>query len=133
MEITPTYVTFEQAKKLKEKGYPQLNKGLYYTKDKEHCLVGWGFNDRTENSFAQYSTPEQWQVLEWFRVNHGIWITIFIMEKEKIDGSGWECYYDYSIKQMKIGLINISKKLEEFNFPQEATSAAIDYVLNNLI
>jgi hypothetical protein len=77
MEVNPTYVTFEQAKKLKEKGYPQLNKGLYYTKDKEHCLVGWGFNDRSETSFAQYSAPEHWQVFNWFR-EKGYYGEIFV-------------------------------------------------------
>jgi hypothetical protein len=127
MEITPTYVTFEQAKKLKDKGW-NLKCKKYYN----GSLLQNSRGSNLKECYKIYA-PEHWQVVEWLRVNHGIWITIFIMEKEKIDGSGWECYYDYSIKQMKIGLINISKKLEEFNFPQEATSAGIDYVLDNLI
>jgi hypothetical protein len=126
--MKPTYVTFEQAKKLKEKGFNEPVKILWNDRGTE-LVYGSLPNSLTD----YYSAPEQWMVIEWLRVKHGIWITVFIMEKEKIDGSGWECYYDYSIKQMKIGLINISKKFEEFNTPQEATSVAIDHVLDKLI
>jgi hypothetical protein len=128
-EITPTYVTFEQAKKLKEKGYPQLNKGLYYTKDKEHCLVGWGFNDRTENSFAQYSAPKQWQVLEWFRVNHGIVIYNEFMISPSNNFRPIVVWKDSEelLRNKKILTNNCSP------YPQEAISSAIDYTLDKLI
>lgn len=69
-------VNFELAKLLKEKGFPQLNTGLYYTKDKEHCLVGWGFNDRTEESFAQYSAPTIAEVVMWLYEKHGVDVKI---------------------------------------------------------
>lgn len=69
-------ISFETAVLAKEKGFPQLNQGVYFTKEKEHCLVGWGFNDRTDNSLAQYSAPTQSLLQKWLREVHEIIIYV---------------------------------------------------------
>ncbi len=143
MEIKPTYVTFEQAKLLKEKGFG-IGCEHYY----EHALTskkdiqdgyggpfGWkkgethlqstGFflnsskYDSSNKSWFLCEAPEQWQVIEWLRINHGIWIGVL---EHKIKGEG--NYYE-SI----VGVMTFSG----YNSPQETYSAAFDYVLNNLI
>lgn len=78
--MTETLITFETAKLAKEKGFNQLNQGLYYTDDKNHCLVGWGFNDRTETSFAKYSAPTQSELQKWLREKHTIIVLVGLKE-----------------------------------------------------
>lgn len=125
-----TPVNFLIAKMLKEKGYPQLNKGLYYTKDKEHCLVGWGFNDRTENSFAQYSAPTIAEVVMWLYEKHGIWVTVNLITEKILNASQDGFFYEINGKGWETEDIIYS---EEFNSPTEAYEAAIEYTLNELI
>jgi hypothetical protein len=135
MEIKSTYVTFEQAKLLKEKGFnyrvykeytPQFD-FITDTDTSANCVIGGecAMKYAAEDSFA---APEQWQVVEWLRVNHGIWIQIEFGKDEDQIWFDWYIYklelgYDYSNESSYSG----------FNSPQEATSAAINYVLNNLI
>jgi hypothetical protein len=55
-------VSFKTAKLAKEKGFPQLNEGLYFTKDKDHCLIGWGFDN-----IREFSAPTQTILHRWLR------------------------------------------------------------------
>jgi hypothetical protein len=176
-EIKPAYATFEQAKLLKEKG---LNDHFYHRQgedstrwvsckycydplDESKTLQLW--SDNIESSTKErlerlISAPEQWQVVEWLRVNHGIWIEL---RMGKDSNSVW---FDYDIfstikprKDDELGeegveyeedpnerFLNwdtthdslIDEKFEVFtktshDSPQEAYSAAFDYILNNLI
>jgi len=137
-EIKPKYVTFEQAKLLKEKGF-NLPCFYYYENDKliEPYLENGSSTD-TEfkvelsdllehfNKWSKrISVPEQWQVVEWLRVNHGIWVWV-----EK--GRNPENFYP---------VIDSGKEIASFKYlpkmwrdtPQEVYSAAFDYILKELI
>ncbi len=119
-QIKPTYVTFEQARKLKQKECDIKTETIFQYSDEE----GW---NKVEN-FPKYyakgcshcNRPEQWQVIEWLRVVHGIWVYVFRHDNNQffwsIDSTQEEFTSDNS-----------------FISPQEAYSAAFDYVLNNLI
>lgn len=158
--IKPTYVTFEQAKLLKEKGF-DIHMSHYYFEDsefKEHSLKGsngyYGdeyevhlsqFNENWNNKwltkksgdrcfgcskdrgyFETYSAPEQWQVVEWLRINHGIWVDVFPHSQLE----SWWCaqiYKGNNIKDFK------DSPYKGYKTPQEAYSAAIDYILKELI
>jgi hypothetical protein len=157
-KIEPEYVTFEQAKWLKEKGF-NLPTTHYYFEDgefKEHSLKGtngyygeeyeFNLSDFNENwndkfltkksgdrcfgcskdteYFKTYSAPEQWQVVEWLRVNHGIWV----YTKPVLDEDGEWIFKSY------IKLMN-DFKAKEYQTklcrePQEAYNAAFDYIKN---
>lgn len=123
-----TPISFELAKLLKEKGFPQLNQGVYYTKDKEHCLVGWGFNDRSETSFAQYSAPIIAEIVMWLYEKHEIWIypkmSFKIINDESLDS-----FTPVIERRFEFEINNLG----EFNSPKEAYESAINYILNNLI
>jgi hypothetical protein len=157
--IQPKYVTFEQAKLLKQKGFDIP------------CGYKWGLTEHAENSnditiegtvyslychrdfgiyaiqiknwndelvyvggewvpIDAFSAPEQHQVVEWLRVNHGIWVESSLIK-------------DFTYTPFKTfwygRIINLNKEeadihnTEEFNTPHEAYSVAFDYVLNNLI
>lgn len=97
MEIKPIYCSFEQAKLFKEKGLLQYDK-----------------NDYLER-------PQQWEITEWLRINHGIWVSVGY--------SG-----DKTVYMMTTNLNgDILWNEKGFNSPQEAYSAAFDYVLKELI
>jgi signal peptidase I len=101
MEIKPTYVTFEQAKLLKEKGF------------------------EVKEVRGGYLVPEQWQVVEWLRVKHGIWTVVNWGTNN--DEVVW--YYGIS----KIGINSAFMEKPYYKTPQEAISAAFDYCLKELI
>lgn len=126
-EIKPTYVTFEQAKWLKDKGYK--SKSRYYDgSGKLVSVPNIPENDyRHTNNYMQtfrWEAPEQWQVVEWLRINHNI--DLYVRKVRAMDNSTgymWVIFEGDSLP--------ISKKLDS---PQEAYSAAFDYIrLNNLI
>ncbi len=125
MEIKPTYVTFEQAKLLKEKGFDV---------DTEHHYNIDGEQYKPIFTSTDISAPEQWQVIEWLRVNHSIDLQAI-------------CNYGVLGRTYRMGIIFINKEKEvdtvflrpmdtpfefiEFNSPQEAYSAAFDYIKEN--
>jgi hypothetical protein len=77
-------------------------------------------------------------LIEWLRVNHGIWIYTYsvapyISEDEDYPKIVWVSKIQ-KFKEFDI-FVNTDNELaiNHFNTPQEAYSAAFDYVLNNLI
>jgi hypothetical protein len=132
-EIKPTYVTFEQAKKLKEKGFIGiLCKSKYWDDSTKEVASDEDGEYRKANENESFlERPEQGVVIEWLRVNHGIWISVKVIkwdyEKDTIK-------FNYNI--CKLNPNNPSNIIDfeyNFNTPQEAISEAIDYVLEHLI
>jgi hypothetical protein len=134
MEIKLTYATFEQAKKLKEKGFNVECRNYYLEKDKalyegfedeywgDYRCRNWNADVIGIKPFQGFvSAPEQWQIVEWLRVNHGLWVSIGY--------SGDKTVYMMTTKLNGDVLWNE----KGFNSPQESYSAAFDYILNNLI
>ena len=133
-EIKPTYVTFEQAKWLKEKGFK--GRSRYYGGSGELVEVPNIIeNDyrHTNNEMQRFrwEAPEQHQVVEWLRINHGIWVSV---------GVGNLFYEDkffilikkYNIDRWELTPLD-NESHSPYDTPQEAYSAAFDYILNNLI
>jgi hypothetical protein len=123
-EIKPTYITFEQAKWLKEKGFDESCRMLIngaYEPFHLNLIETQYFQNNSVLLKDCYSAPEQWQVVEWLRVNHGIWIWV-------------ENYPNEDNFTPQIPKANLSKILGYYKSPQEAYSAAFDYIKdNNLI
>ena len=138
-KIEPHYVDFNTAKWLKEKGF-DVNVKSYYTTSEEFTPKDYYYfgNEINYNSPVNdvntingtISRPEQWQVVEWLRVNHGIHAII----DKSIDRNynGWW----FKILEQKIESENpkfIDESVNYFDSPQEAYSAAFDYILKELI
>lgn len=123
-----TFVSFELAKKLKEKGFPQRTFGNYnmvgstYYQDGRHYKYGCVCDKEDA-----YTAPTIAQVLKWLFdekqlfVNidcnicdkFGLFFTIYKKGEET-----WEaCWYDENY----------------YNKPEEAAIAGIEYVLNEII
>ena len=147
--MNPIYVTFEQAKILREKGFKWLcnyfysqNGNLYprtVTSGDEptpydpadfyenfNTIVFYNVDNKYQTVF---SAPEQWQVVEWLREKYGIWVHV------RRDGGWWiPIIEDFSNeKEEGTKIIEMENVPVCFYSPKEAYSAAFDYVLNNLI
>jgi hypothetical protein len=137
-EVKPTYVTFEQAKRLKEKGlyFPLSSDNYYWTSDGERIA---SYNWFTPEELSNYvDSLQQWQVVEWLRVNHGIWIGLVADcdYKFKFEINTWSWYElekSHRLGHRVLGETMWDTSSKPFDSPQEAYSAAFSYVLNNLI
>jgi hypothetical protein len=122
-EIKPTYVTFEQYESYCDLKLLQLlyDKGFRFKLETEgHRVINnlseQRFNEGDVsycNNYITYSV-----VVEWLRINHGIWVSIRV-----------------SNNKFNLLVTNLSGDIlfndSAFNTPQEAYSAAFDYIKNN--
>ncbi|HNT70581.1 MAG TPA: hypothetical protein PKI83_02870, partial [Bacteroidales bacterium] len=90
MEIKPTYVTFEQAKWLKEIGF-DIYSNVAYNGKGEVLDESPTYNKEYYMTLKDFIyRPEQWQVVEWLRVKHSIWISVYTMDKFLPNGNDRE-------------------------------------------
>ena len=135
-----TPISFEIAKLLKEKGFEQNHEvgiicRIQNTVNKNYEKTRAIKQSDLDNLWSVFNEiyPTIAEVIMWLYEKHRIWATVYTMDKWLPNGNDREQLFDYSLKQMKLGLIDIPKKPEEFNSPTEAYEAAIDYILKNLI
>lgn len=137
MTIEPKYVTFDQAKKLKEKGFNVPSNHLYCIgfgslkarpdvipntiKDDEGNVLG--FKDRTAYHDQPHLAlaPEQYKVRDWLATKN-IWV-----EVKPTYEYGWS----YNVFSLTTG--NILAEDCHFSTSTEAYSAAFDYILDKII
>lgn len=137
------YVTLEQAKLLKEKGfdvrledswveqYPHIIESNY-TKFNDIEFEGFEpkiLNTKSylhDNNYKIHAPAyEQHEVIDWLLEKHDIWVNVnWYIENNIIK---WNYIID------KIGNFKQLDYLKNFNSPQEAYSSAFDYILKNLI
>jgi hypothetical protein len=133
-EIKPTHITFEQYESYCDLKLLQLlyDKGFRFKLETEghrviNNLAEQRFNEGDVsycNNYITYSV-----VVEWLRVNHGIWVRV----EPDWDGMWWAQIKSNSIPHARIGKWQVITACAPYNSPQEAYSAAFDYVLNNLL
>jgi hypothetical protein len=129
--MEPKYITFEQAKWLKEKGFNEPCDSIYKEDGEFQSYKNVGdirthFNNSepiNPKTWHRYDTsaPEQHQVVDWIWTNYGIWISLGLSTENVF------YYHGYNSKNSKkrffYGVY--------FSSPQEAYSAAFDYIKNN--
>jgi hypothetical protein len=135
------FVTFETAKKLKEKGFPQKffgkceMQGACYIDDGRFYINGC----ITEVEKA-YTAPTISQVLKWLRVDRCFHVSPDLVSDYSVDADGNICeewaYWSYSIHHIIDGVLyrdyNQFDNIEYKSY-EEAAIAGIEYVLDNLI
>ena len=128
IHLIPTYATFEQSKLLKEKGFNISCKEGWYVAQLDP-YKGQLFPDDTGGKH-EIEKPEQWQVVEWLRVNHDIWIEVHHIKTFGVNRFHiiiWKYgEEDYHTIHCGNGV-----GYEVWDTPQEAYSAAFDYIFNN--
>jgi hypothetical protein len=132
MEIKPHYVNFNTAKLLKEKGLVAKSDRYWvkmtedsYTEMADRQLedldsdIGIGGN-------LVITKYQQWQVVEWLLLKYGIWVGVNPLLNNK---------FFYNIIDLKSKSLLPINSGDESNYnytsPQEAYSAAFDYIINN--
>jgi len=153
--IEPAYVTFEQAIALKEKGFDEECSHSY--KEVEPIVLYQHQDKKYNNSFKKewqntvrknshmdnavinrYSAPEQWQVVEWLRINHGIWVGLIADDDYtfKFEINTWSWYEPekcHRLGHRVLGKSMWGTSSKPYDSPQKAYLSAFDYILNNLI
>jgi len=130
---TEDYVSFETAKLLKEKGFPQ---------DTVSCNTCYKYNGNFCNNARSmsgvdreicYIAPTKYMALKWLRDLPEIAYCIFIFA----DGEMGELHYVFEIQEINNDLLKCNGSLEIeyncFDTYEEACEAAIKYCLENLI
>lgn len=121
--MTEDFITFELAKKLKEKGYT-LDTAFHYDDNGVIIVSLVEFDER-----CVYPCPEIHQVLKWLREKNAMHISISLYSK------GWYCdvyTYEYYEEYREYDAKHVVQ-LDEFSAYEEAALAGIEYVLDNLI
>jgi len=129
MEIKPTYVTFEQAKLLKEKGYCNGSIKSYFVETGRYSNFTNSCNNKIEED--RIEAPEQWQVVEWLLQKYRLDVIIRYPESKTNKVSGINSvYYDLEIYRLQDGDAHkLFKFIQISNNKQKAYSAAIDHIL----
>jgi hypothetical protein len=127
MNIKPTFVTLQQAKLLNDNKF-NIDCRNHWEEGKRSTTPDiWEINGYGEAATNSYPAPEQWQVVEYLRINHNIWIVVNL---DSVHNEG----IMYFANVIKFGKHHKCKhKTIFYKTPQEAYSAAFDYVLNNMI
>lgn len=125
------FVTFEIAKKLKEKGFPQhITEDAYIIDNDEEDKYQIG--DRLPiplipDYMNDIAAPTISQVLKWFRKKYSIHISTKPYSCE--DGLMWL----YEIRKFNKNIVFVMANKTGFVEEEQASIAGIEYVLDNLI
>lgn len=141
--IKPSYVTFEQAKWLNEKGfdYHKLFEDFsdyYFDRKVQGRIHISDFSKGEDPDNNWIPVPEQHQVVEWIRINYNIWVSVFTNKAENWS-TIWSFRLDWIYPEDHPDLEDIEPKQykipnyinNKFNLPKDAYSAAFDYIQNN--
>lgn len=149
------FVTFEIAKKLKEKGfnvpciYAYCEQGGWnkYTQKREPITYilrtdgnpfgtyytgnNWNKKYETNKNKIQCSAPTISQVLKWLREVHNVYIdiSIYIITKDILKYN-INVYHNKNRKDLMYSGIHLTKECSKY---EEACEVALEYVLDNLI
>lgn len=122
-KVKRAFVTFEQAKKFAAlKASLPWHKDDVYTKPDGKLLTDIIGSIYFDPDIHQYAY-QQWEIVEWLRINHGMWVSV------DVDKNRTERDYFFIITQKN----NHSWSECYFKTPQEAYSAAFDYILKNML
>lgn len=132
-------VDFELAKWLQLKGFDEPCKMVW---DNWNHLEEWEDGDfhknSTKNGSVYYSAPEQHQVVEWLLKTHSLWIYTYPVAPFIVDDENYPKIV-WVLKICSLNQVNFEKFIDADNglainhhhSPQEAYSAAFDYIKNN--
>lgn len=135
--VEESFVSFETAKMLKEKGFDELG-DYYYTKNGEFtdCLtIGYvNCGDRVickNHTLFPYKAPTQQMAMRWLREVHNISVEIASGYTLSRDGAPLNWYW--SARVIKLKTLDKPILVCRRDTFEEACEAAIKYALENLI
>jgi len=119
--IKPNYVTYEIAKLLKEKGCLETNKMHFHFQS--DLMTHLPYPGKEKVIYAL----EHWQVIEWLRLNHNIWV----QPVYQING-----YWGFDIQKLNAeSILNglVHSFIMKYKSPEEACNKAFLHVLTKII
>ena len=131
MKIVQKYTTLDQSKVLKEKGFDEECRMCVEDGDDRPLPFDCGRELHKNSLHPYYSAPEQWVVVEWLRINHDIWVSVGVGSLFHGD-KFFILIKKYNIDRWELTPLD-NERHSPYDTPQEAYSAAFDYILNNLI
>jgi hypothetical protein len=131
MKIVQKYTTLDQSKVLKEKGFDEECRMCVEDGDDRPLPFDCGRELHKNSLHPYYSAPEQWVVVEWLRINHDIWVSVGVGSLFHGD-KFFILIKKYNIDRWELTPLD-NESHSPYDTPQEAYSAAFDYILNNLI
>jgi hypothetical protein len=131
MKIVQKYTTLDQSKVLKEKGFDEECRMCVEDGDDRPLPFDCGRELHKNSLHPYYSAPEQWVVVEWLRINHDIWVSVGVGNLFHGD-KFFILIKKYNIDRWELTPLD-NERHSPYDTPQEAYSAAFDYILNNLI
>lgn len=131
--IQEAYVSYEVAKLLKEKGFPQEKDYAIAMYDEDGDFHSLCTKDRFYYNFEDFDDKDciavtQQSAMAWLRKVHNIIIITYPVITD--DDGECGCLWGYTIRKR---LESIHENDEVYYNPEEATEAALLYVLKNLI
>lgn len=119
--MSEDFVSFDLAKKLKKKGFPQYTEKSYFVGDhkKRMCSVGTFLHVHTQNTEHLIAAPTIAQVLKWLR-ERDIQVAPWYHRIKK----QWSCAVSYNNGEYNTIL---------YNDYTDAAMSGIEYVIDNLI
>jgi len=134
--IKESYVSFETARLLKEKGFPQhITSHTYFVGDdkKRGCVVGEFIGHPSiETDIHLIDAPTQQMALQWLR-EKGIIITMDYDEYELADSDEKQVGYGWGIQKTEKPTEYLKISIHVFDNYKEAVEDAIKYCLTNLV
>lgn len=136
------FVTFELAKKLKEKGYPQRTFGEYDMQGACYIEDGRFYENGCITEVARaYTSPTIYQVMKWLRNEKNIHITILVITDFSTDADNNICeewsFWSFYVTNLNDGstIYDDCERIDsiEYQSYEESAIAGIEYVLDNLI
>lgn len=121
------FVSFDLAKKLKKKGFPQYTEKSYFVGDhkKRMCSVGTFLHVHTQNTEHLVAAPTISQVLKWLREVKNLCVEVHISMR----GGWYNIIYEIAPRRG----FDLKHMLIEKKSYEEAAIADIEYVIDNLI
>lgn len=127
--ITENYVSFEISKLLKEKGF-DVHCDSYYEEDKSlHQFVGNYNSEDQKKEMPHYSRPTHSICIKWIKENFKIYIDILTNSEDFSQNVNAKICWTYWIFRP----VDVEIHSSNFNTSEEATEAALKFVLSNLI
>jgi hypothetical protein len=124
------YVDFETAKWLKQNGFKLTTGTAYFYRIyqpsnnvEENIEIIYDADNYSNSEYEKFYRPEQHQVVEWLLINHNIWISV-----QRDYDVGVCLGFEYIIDD-EHGIVNS----DTYDTPQEAYSAAFDYIRIRLL
>ena len=133
------FVSFELGKKLKEKGFPQIEKGTLamYDEEGEIYLLSATLLDQFEYNFKDFDkndcvAPTISQVLKWLREEKNVDIVIYPIDASTIYMGGENYILSVYINRKRDYKLH-HNGLDKYIKWNDAALAGIEYCLDNLI